>query len=562
MITNLLLPYSDTATLAVVPIFVNAGAALLPTLVAGVGSVVMLLFKPKELMSACRRRPGRAFAVVGTLLGLGVVVPWLWGAVFPSAKPARTSALTRETSATHTDWAKVALEIIRQEERAKALGGAAVQPTPSTVLPNEPGKNATALYYRSGPDRTGFAGGIAPAGLVPLWEHTEDNTMYLSSPLVAGDSVFGASCYLDPPGSAGTVFCLDAATGEKRWLTDTKDGKAEFKGFFSSPAITADGTSLIIGQGLHEDANAELVCLDAKTGAVRWLVKTPLHIEGSPAIEGDIAVAGAGAIEAGEEHKPRGDPKTTGNPGYVFGVRISDGKELWKYPLNDPEGSPAIADGIVYIGSGMNGSAVAALRIAPDEDLKSKKLNRLVWKAETPYPATGAVTLTGDLVLVGCGNGDFVFAAPKPQGLVLALDKATGKIRWKTELPDAVLGAIAVSGGNAIAPVRNGELVALDVATGRILWRQEDPAKRISNSAPILCGPAFTGTHIYAVSQDGYLGVLDAAAGTVLEKIYLNAKGKPGEMGLSVSSPFVARGRVFIGSETGGLRCFVGKGQP
>ena len=57
MITNLFLPHSDTATLAVVPIFVNAGAALLPTLVAGAGSVVMLLFKPKEIgRASCRER--------------------------------------------------------------------------------------------------------------------------------------------------------------------------------------------------------------------------------------------------------------------------------------------------------------------------------------------------------------------------------------------------------------------------------------------------------------------------------------------------------------------------
>ena len=543
--------------LAVVPIFVNAGAALLPAMVAGLASVAALIFKPKELLTLFRRKPYLPVLLIAAVVGSY----FAWGFFTGHHETPVKSAVVTSVQSTTTDWAKVALEIIRQEERAKALGGVLppLAPAAPTALPNEPVKNATALYYRGGPERSGFAGGASPTGLVPLWEHTEDGTMYLSSPLAVGDLIFGASCYLDPPGSVGTVFCLDAATGEKRWLTDTKDGKAEFKGFFSSPALTADGTSLVIGQGLHLDANAELVCLDAKTGAVRWLVKTPLHIEGSPAIEGDIAVAGAGAIEAGADHKPQGDPATTGNPGYVFGVRISDGKELWKYPLNDPEGSPAIAEGIVYIGSGMNGAAVAALRIAPDEELKAKNLDRLVWKTETPHPATGAVTLTGDLVLVGCGNGDFVFAAPKPQGLVIALEKATGKIRWKTELPDAVLGAIAVSGDKAIAPVRNGELVALDVATGRILWRQEDPAKRISNNAPILCGPAFAGTHIYAASQNGYLGVVDATSGAVLEKIYLNAKGKPGEMGLTFSSPFVAGGRVFVGSETGGLRAFIGK---
>jgi outer membrane protein assembly factor BamB len=61
------------------------------------------------------------------------------------------------------------------------------------------------------------------------------------------------------------------------------------------------------------------------------------------------------------------------------------------------------------------------------------------------------------------------------------------------------------------------------------------------------------------VTQDGYLGVLDAADGKVLERHNLNGKGKPGEMGLTLSSPFIVGGRLYVGSETGGLRCFVGR---
>ena len=112
----------------------------------------------------------------------------------------------------------------------------------------------------------------------------------------------------------------------------------------------------MIGQGLHDDADCDLLCLDASSGAVRWQIKTPLHIEGSPAIFGDMVVAGAGAIE-GPDHKP------TTHIGMVIAVRISDGKKLWQYDMNDPESSPAIdEDGTVYIGSGFQGNAVVALR--------------------------------------------------------------------------------------------------------------------------------------------------------------------------------------------------------
>ncbi len=93
-----------------------------------------------------------------------------------------------------------------------------------------------------------------------------------------------------------------------------------------------------------------VVCLDAATGAVRWLAKTPLHLESSPAIWGDVVIVGAGAVEAGEDHKP----KT--HPGYVLAARLSDGEVLWTHDVNDPESSPALRDGVAYIGSGFNGT--------------------------------------------------------------------------------------------------------------------------------------------------------------------------------------------------------------
>ena len=87
-------------------------------------------------------------------------------------------------------------------------------------------------------------------------------------------------------------------------------------------------------------------------------------------------------------------------------MRISDGKELWKYDVADPESSPAIAnDGSVYIGSGFNGNAVVAFRSESDDELKAKNLPRLIWKTQAPYPITGPVTLVDDYVVVGGETG-------------------------------------------------------------------------------------------------------------------------------------------------------------
>lgn len=563
------------AQVGVVPVVAQAGTALFPLIVLAITSVIGLLLKPRELLRVFRQKPWIPALLVTLGLGGWWMVDWLASA--PAAPTTSSRALP--ASAPHgsrTDWARVALALIEQETAAKtnpaatlagAGTGAVTAPvvtasvaatTPASLGP-QVAAALGARFFRGDVRRSGHLGGAAPRGLTPRWSYfaqDEVGSMYLSSPLVFGDAVFGASCYLDPPGSFGTVFCLDAATGKQRWLCELKKTgtKSEFKGFFSSPAITADGRHLVIGQGLHTDYDSELVCLDAATGSVRWLIPTSLHIESSPAIAGDLVVVGVGAVEQGKDHKPVGDANGRGNPGFVLGVRISDGAEIFRAPVIDPEGSPLLVDGICYVGSGINGAAVVALRTQSDADLKAAGLTRELWHTATPFPASGAVTLSGDLLLIGCGNGDFVFAAEHPEGRVIALDKTTGVMRWQVNTPDAVLGTIAVVGTTAIAPIRNGEVMAFDLAqAGKELWRT-----RISAKAAVLAGPAFTGDLVYAVTNDGYLVVLDARDGKQVEKVYLNAKGRPGELGLSTSSPLVVDGRLYVGSETGGLRCFVG----
>jgi outer membrane protein assembly factor BamB len=518
-------------TLGIVPIFVNVGAAVFPAVIAAVGSVLGILFRPRELMRLCVRRP---VAVLSVLTGLGAMTAvFVW---FPESTPAAGPRNSRA----EVNWNDVGLRVIAWNKIA-ARGGATSGPA---IV-----KTRGAFIFRGGPNRCGYDGGPVPKNIEPRWSHKPPDAMCLSSPAVVGGRVFGATVTLDPIAAYGSIFCLDAASGKKQWSTDCyKDpdsGQEEgLMGFFSSPALTGDGKYLVIGQGLHDDADCALLCLLADTGKLHWRIKTPLHIEGSPAILGDLAIAGAGAIE-GPDKRPIGDS------GFVLAVRISDGKELWRCAVKDPESSPVIAaDGICYIGSGVGGNEVVALRTAADAGAK-----RILWRTGTPYPATGAVTLAGDMVIIGCGRGNYVKADPDPAGAVIAFDRHSGKKTWTAPMPDAVLGAVAVAGDKVICPVRNGEVVALGLADGRVLWRT-----RVNDNSPILAGPALAGPMVYAVSRDGYLAVIDAANGRALAKHFVDDRANPGEMGLSVSSPVVAGGWLYVGSETGGLRCFAPAG--
>ena len=537
----------------VVPVFVNLGPAVLVPMLGAIVSSLALLFKPKELARVIRTKPQVLLIFVGVAAAIALPVTLIGcgGDDTEAAPPAQQGA----APGMQVDWAELAVEWYRQHGMATA--GATTRPAAGSGADGG-AEGLRATIYRGGPARTGYDGGPVPLNLAPARDYTKRFTLFLTSPTVVGDAVYGASCIQDPPKTYGAVFALDAQTMEERWRVRTADvagqpDPVELKGIVSSPAVSADGKRVVIGQGLHPDANVHLLCLSSTTGRVLWSVFTELHVEGSPAIAGDLVVAGAGAIE-GPNHRAQG------HPGYVFAVRLSDGKELWRHELNDPESSPVIHEGVAYIGSGFNGRAVVALRTETDDQLAVQGLKREIWRVETPYPATGAITLVDDLVLVGCGKSDYVVQAADPDGVVMALNRRTGEVVWQAAreqgITDSVLGGIAVKDGVAICPSVNGSVIALDVKTGKKLWSQDGVSEE--PGTPILAGCAFTGRYVYAVSKDGYLAVLDAKEdGKVLERHWIN--DKPGEQGLSISSPYVAHGKVYVGSETGGLRCFAGR---
>jgi len=504
---------------AVVPIVFNVGAALLPTIVAALANVVALVFHPMALGQLLRRR-WRVVAAVTALLALVVV-----GGIrlLRAAPVSRIFTRAGALPAGQIDWAKVAEDLIAQEK----LHQVSTAPVRALAAP---------------------AKGVpvdSPAGLRPLWSFQPEDGLFLGAPAIVGKRIYVSANQTDLGGYTGLLASLDFDTGKPIWQV-TEIGKDALPPFFSSPAVTADGKYVVIGQGLHQDRNASLLCFEAATGKLHWAVKTQLHIEASPAIWGDMVVVGAGAIE-GSDGKPSGDP------GFVFAVRVSDGKQLWKQAVNDPESSPAIDDdGIVYIGSGVNGKAVVALRSSADEELQAQKLDRVVWRTPLAYPITAPITLSGDLVIVGGGNGDMVHSDNNPQGLVVALNRKTGQVVWQTKFEDSVLGRIAVRDGMMICPLRTGELAALSVADGHVLWRS-----RVSGAAPVLAGGALTNERAYVVSSDGYLVAFVALTGKMLERFYLNDQRKPGT-GLSISSPRVVGNRIIVGSETGGLRALLG----
>jgi PQQ-dependent dehydrogenase (methanol/ethanol family) len=136
----------------------------------------------------------------------------------------------------------------------------------------------------------------------------------------------------------------------------------------------------------------------------------------------------------------------------------------------------------------------------------------LKWKyAPMPLPAAQGVACC-DVVNRGAAYADGKILFNTLDGRTIALDAATGKPVWKTQLTDINKGetitmAPLVAGGKVLVGDSGGEfgvrgwLTALDLATGHIAWR----AYHTGPDADVLIGSAFR--PFYAADRGRNLGV-------------------------------------------------------
>ena len=147
---------------------------------------------------------------------------------------------------------------------------------------------------------------------------------------VTAPAVYGGSVYL----SAGaTIYALSASTGHLRWKTTV-----------ASDGSVVDGPVAVSGGGEYVVAAANdgrVYELDAATGARRWTVKTASGIH-----------TGGPAIYSGIVYVPEGRESNEGTGFDIWALQVSDGRVLWhSYAGDDVHITPAAGAGMVVIGS-------------------------------------------------------------------------------------------------------------------------------------------------------------------------------------------------------------------
>jgi outer membrane protein assembly factor BamB len=100
-------------------------------------------------------------------------------------------------------------------------------------------------------------------------------------------------------------------------------------------------------------------------------------------------------------------------------------------------------------------------------------------------------------------------------GGVVALDLATGAIRWRTPTPVQVRGGVAIAGATVAAAQLDGTVLGLDADTGEIRWRSELGTGLVPGAAAIFAPPASDAGDILVGNQRRLAAISAAEGGTV-----------------------------------------------
>jgi len=508
-VNSLLAGLADSLdSVAVVPVLIGplqALLAILPYLLAALGSALLALFKP----STVKRLLLVLWAQKLPLLALAAAI---WGASWAVRRfwPARAGAVT-VAQAGAADWTQFRGSSARRGWVADGH--------------DDPVRGGVVWNFRRGADM-----------------------LFYSSPTVVGNRLYVCSAQVSMFNRQGTgfVFCFDADTGALVW----QGGPPGYRATFSSPAVL--GNRLAVGEGLHEARDSRVSVLDLdRGGALLWTFRTNSHTESSPIFHKGRVYFGAGrdgwrAFEI--------EPDSDGNPRLVWHVPGEN------YP--DASGSAgAYKDWILVPMGRWGGEALAALDADTGAEVWRIKTPYPVFSGPTVSEELG-------LCFIGMGTGNMIQTAEEalpgelerlrqrgateaeleaararlgPAGEVWAIDLATREVRWRYKTAQSVIAQIALDGDFIYFGARDGSVHKVAAATGEraACWQGRDP---------ILASPAVAKDLVYVVTNAGRLVALDKRRLTPQWDEQIGAAP-------SISSPAVARGRVYVGSTGNGLLC-------
>jgi alcohol dehydrogenase (cytochrome c) len=301
-------------------------------------------------------------------------------------------------------------------------------------------------------------------------------------PQVANGRVYLASQYGSGSGG-GVLIALKASSGAVLWKFNTVVGaQAGVKslgvgsgGAWETPLVSSDGSVTYgIGNPYQSPASAIAhpsaqlytdsdVNLDAATGKLRWYYQgvpddfKDWDMQTSPisaSTNGVSVVIGSGKM------------------GYVYEMNAKTGNLIWKTPVGAHNGHDN--DSLLALEHKIK--LQAPYTILPGAF--GGVLTNLALRGDSVYVATCDLALT----YTNLNEPTPTKPASAVSGEIEALNLATGKVEWDRKVAQLPLGGATVSNDLVFTTLYDGELIALNRSTGAIVYRSKLPT---SANSPI-----------------------------------------------------------------------------
>ena len=328
------------------------------------------------------------------------------------------------------------------------------------------------------------------------------------------------------------------------------------------------------GQGHSSEAGLPLAWSESQN--IVWKAAVPGRGWSSPVVAGGRVWLTTSVNDKGASLRAMAFDVASGRE--VVNVEVV---RLRSADLSNPKNShasptPVVEGDRVYVHFGAQGTAALTTS------------GEIVWKARFPYESQhgngGSPVLYGDLLIFSCDGS--------PEAFVVALDKRTGKVRWRTSRRDPADQAystplvIRVGDRDQLVSVGAYRAAAYDPLTGKEIWRvsyadgfsnvprpvfghglvyiatgfqqpsliavRADGAGDVTKThiawtlkrgAPLTPSPLLVGDELFVVNDGGIASCLDAKTGATH---WVQRLG-----GAFSASPVFADGRVYFLSEDG-----------
>ncbi len=223
-----------------------------------------------------------------------------------------------------------------------------------------------------------------------------------------------------------------------------------------------------------------------------------------------------------------------GDDEVVWALAEQDGKELWVTRLGPAYRQPGWPQGKEGPGCTptVDGERLYVIGMAGDQVCLQVGDGKIIWRCSLTRDFGGRLPQWSyrESPLI---DGDKLICTPGgPDATLAALDKVTGKIIWKSQVPGnpgaAYSSAIAIDfeGQRQFVQLTAGTLVGVAASDGKFLWRYD----RAANRTGINCStPLYHDGQVFATSAYGAGGGLvklskDANGGVKAEEVYLSRK--------------------------------------